>query len=161
PDPAMKEAFMAELNKADQLADKVLAQAGNDCEALFAKSFTDGLRGNYAALIEKQNGSGLNFLKSSRAMAEKLVAIDASYYDAYLAIGIENYLLGCRSAPTRWVLRLSGGQTNKNKGIENLKITAEKGRLLGPYARLLLTIAALRDHDQNTAKKLLAELAKE
>jgi hypothetical protein len=161
PDPAMKDAFLSELAKADGLADKVLAHAQNDCDALFAKTFTAGLRGNYAALIEKESGSGLNFLKSSRATAEKLVAIDPSYYDAYLAIGIENYVLGNRSAPTRWMLRLSGAQTDKNKGIDSLKITAEKGRFLGPYARLLLTIAALRDHDQKTAKKLLADLAKE
>src|SRR5262249_52646990 len=133
----------------------------DDCDALFARTLTDGLRGNYAALVERQNGAGLDFLKSSRMLAEKLIAIDPTYYDAYLAIGIENYVLGLRSAPTRWVLRLSGAQTNKNKGTEDLKITAEKGRYLGPYARLLLTIAALRDRDRNTAKKLLADLAKE
>lgn len=59
------------------------------------------------------------------------------------------------------MLRLSGAQTNKDKGIEYLKVTAEKGRYLGPYARLLLAIAALRDEDRTTAKKLLSDLAKE
>jgi hypothetical protein len=100
-------------------------------------------------------------LKSSRSAAEKLIAIDPEYNDAYLAFGIENYVLGLRSAPSRWVLRLTGAQTNKEKGIQNLRITAEKGRYLAPYARLLLAIACLRDQDRNTAKKLLADLVRD
>jgi hypothetical protein len=161
PDPKIKVAFEEELNKADEIAGKILAQSANDRDALFARTFSDGLRANYAALIEKKNGTALEFFKSSRSIAEKLVAIDPDYSDAYLAIGIENYLLGLRSAPTRLVLRLTGAQTNKDKGIANLKRTAEKGRFLAPYARLLLVIAYLRDQDRNTAKRLLTELARD
>jgi hypothetical protein len=161
PDPKVKAAFEAELAKADDIAERILARSADDPNALFAKVLSDGLRGDYAALIARQTRAGLNFLKSSRSLAEKLLAIDPDCHDAYLALGIENYLLGLRSAPTRWFLRLSGAQTDKDKGIEYLKITAEKGRYLGPYARLLLAIAALRDQDRATAKKLLSDLARE
>ena len=160
-DPANKSAFERELAKADQIADKALSQASEDRNALFAKTLADGLRGNYAALIENQKRDALGYLKSSRTTAEKLIAIDPAYYDAYLAIGIENYLLGLRSAPSRWVLRLTGAETNKEKGLSNLKMTAEKGSYLAPYARILLVIASLRDRDHNTAKKLLSDLARD
>jgi hypothetical protein len=161
PDPATKLAFDSELAKADEIAGRILARAATDSNALFARAFSDGLRGNYAALVQKENGAALGFLKSSRAIAEKLLAIDPTYEDAYLAVGIENYLLGLRSAPTRWMLRITGAQTNKDKGIASLKKTAEKGRYLAPYARLLLAVAALRDRDDKTARKLLAELVRE
>jgi hypothetical protein len=161
PDPQVKVMFDRELSKADDLAAKILAQSSDDRNALFARVFTAGLRGNYAALVEKKKGDALDFLKSSRSIAEKLIRTDPAYYDAYLAVGIENYLLGLRSAPARWILRLSGAQTSKDKGVANLTITAQKGRYLAPYARLLLAIAALRDRDRKTAKKLLAELAHE
>jgi hypothetical protein len=161
PDPKFKVAFEGELAKADAIATRLLAQSSDDRNALFARVLTDGLRGNYAALVERRKRTALDFLKSSRSNAEKLIAIDPTYHDAYLAIGIENYLLGLRSAPARWVLRLSGAQTSKDKGIANLKITAEKGRYLAPYARLLLVIACLRDQDRNTARKLLADLARD
>jgi hypothetical protein len=158
-DPANKAAFESELAKADQLADKTLSQSSEDRNAMFAKSLTDGLRGNYAALVEDRKHDALGYLKSSRMTAEKLVALYPAYYDAYLAIGIENYLLGLRSAPSRWVLRLTGAETNKEKGLSSLKMTAEKGCYLAPYARVLLVIASLRDRDRNTARKLLSELA--
>jgi hypothetical protein len=161
PDPNIKAAFEGELARADSIAAKVLAQSSNDRNALFAKTLIDGLRGTYAALVEKKKRDALDFLKESRSNAEKLIAIDSTYYDAYLAIGIENYLLGIRSAPTRWVLRLSGAQTSKDKGLANIRITAEKGSYLAPYARLLLVIAYLRDHDRDAAKKLLVDLARD
>src|SRR5262245_23618103 len=161
PDPKLKAAFEAELAKADGIAAKILGQSSQDRGALFAKVLTDGLRGNYAALIEKQQKDGLNFWKSSRMTAARLIAIDRAYNDAYLAVGLENYVLGLRSAPVRWMLRLGGAQTSKDKGVAKLKVTAEKGRYLAPYARLLLAIAALREQDRNTAQKLLAELTLE
>ena len=108
PDPQVKAAFDAQLSKADEIADKALAQASDDRNALFAKVLSDGLRADYKALVEKRTRDGLGFLKLSRTTAEKLISIDPDYHDAYLALGIENYVLGIRSAPMRWMLRLSG-----------------------------------------------------
>jgi len=157
-DPAIKLTFESELARADEIAANILAQSSNDSNALFARTLADGLRADYAGLVEKRKLNALNFLKSSRSTAEKLIAIDPDYGDAYLAIGIENYVLGMRSAATRFMLRLKGAQTNKQKGIENLQIAAEKGKYLAPYARVLLTIAYLREENRNAAKKLLTSL---
>jgi hypothetical protein len=121
----------------------------------------NGLRGDYLALIEKRNLAGLSYMKAGRVLAEKLVSLDPSYYDAYLAIGVENYLLGVTVAPVRWFLRSGGAETNKDQGIANLKLTASKGRYLAPYARLLLAVAALRDQDRTGARNLLGELSHE
>jgi len=49
PDLNTKAAFDRELAKADELAGRVLAEAPDDRDALFAKMLTDGLRGNYMA----------------------------------------------------------------------------------------------------------------
>jgi hypothetical protein len=161
PDPEIKAAFQSEIEKAHQMASEALTISSEDTNALFARVLCDGLRGNYAGLIEKNNGDALDYLKSSRSAAEKLLDIDPAYYDAYLAIGIENYILGLRSAPVRWFLKLSGAKTNKNEGLAKLQITAEKGHFMAPYARLLLAIAAIRDGDRKTARTLLADLVRQ
>ena len=161
PNPAVRAAFDNELNAATQIADQVLAQSSRSNDALFAKVLAYGLRGDYVALIEKRNFAGLSSMKAGRALAEKLISMDPSYYDAYLAIGVENYLLGTTAAPVRWILRMGGAETNKNQGIANLKLTADKGHYLAPYARLLLAVAALRDKDRTTARNLLASLSRE
>jgi hypothetical protein len=98
-------------------------------------------------------------MKTCRAPAEQLLANHSNHHDAYLAVGVENYLLSQQSAAMRWVLRATGAQTNKETGLHNLRLTAEQGHYLLPYARLLLAVAALRDHDRAQAKTLLAGLA--
>jgi hypothetical protein len=159
PDPQVRAAFGRELAKADAIAGRVLSGSPQDANALFAEVMVNGLRGDYAAMIEKHSMVGLSYMKAARLLAQKLLVLDPSYYDAYLAIGVENYLLGINAAPVRWVLRMSGAQTDKEDGIAKLWVTAEKGHYLAPYAQLLLAVAALRDHDRATASRLLSGLA--
>ena len=161
PDPAVKGEFEKELAKGTVLANKMLAQNPQDKNAMFSQVMANGLRGDYAAMIEKRNLASLTYMKTARGMAEKLLAIDPTWYDAYLAIGVENYLLGSSSAPVRWVLRMTGSQTDKEQGVQRLRLTADKGHYLAPFARLLLAVAALRDKDRQTARSLLASLAME
>ncbi len=161
PDPAVRQAFDGELAKAEQLANEILARSPNDADALFASILALGLRADYTALIEKRYLESLRVIKNSRATAERLLAITPNYYDAYLAIGVENYMLSLKSAPVRWLLELGGAQADRERGIQNLRLTAEKGHYLSPYARLLLAVAALRNKDRTQARDLLAALARE
>jgi len=161
PDPAARAAFNESLSKADQLVKQILARSPEDRNAMFSQILANGLRGDYAALIEKRNLASLGYMKNSRQVAERLLAVDPTCYDAYLAVGVENYLLGLSSAPVRWILRLSGSETDKAEGVNHLRMTAAKGRYLGPFARLLLAVAALRDNDRATARALLAGLSQE
>lgn len=161
PDLTIKSAFQSELAKSDQIANRELTAKPNDAHALLALVMANGLRGDYVALIEKKNLAGLSYMKSSRAMAEKLLSSDPTCYDAYLAVGVENYLLSLSVAPVRWILRLSGAETDKTEGIQKLRLTAEKGHYFAPYARLLLAVAALRDKDKGTARNLLEGLSHE
>jgi hypothetical protein len=161
PDPAVRQAFNRELEKSGTLADGILGRQPENADALFAKILTLGLRADYEALIERRDFDALKVIKDSRATAEKLLMLDPNYYDAYLAIGVENYLFSLKPAPMRWILQAGGAETDRDKGVENLRLTAEKGRYLSPYARLLLAVAALRNKDIPTARDLLAALARE
>jgi len=161
PDPASRQAFDKALAKSELVADGVLARSPQDGNALLAKTMNLGLRSDYLALIEKRYLASLGYMKRAGILAEKLLAIDPSYYDAYLAVGVENYILGLKPAPVRWVLRIYGAQTDKDQGIEKLRLTAEKGHYLLPFAQLLLAVAALRDKNPNQARHLLAGLARE
>ncbi|HYL73503.1 MAG TPA: hypothetical protein VEU96_04825 [Bryobacteraceae bacterium] len=160
-DPAVRAAFDRELAKAEQLANDILARSPQDTDAMFAKILTLGLRSDFEALIDRHYLDSLKVVKAGRATAEKLLTIEPSYYDAYLAIGVENYLLSLKPAPVRWMLQMGGAETDREKGIQNLKLTAEKGHYLLPYARLLLAVAALRSKDRTRARDLLSDLARQ
>lgn len=160
-DPTVRAAFDRELAKAEQLANDILARSPQDTDAMFAKILTMGLRSDFDALIDRHYLDSLKVVKAGRAVAEKLLSIEPNYYDAYLAIGVENYLLSLKPAPVRWVLQMGGAETDRERGIQNLKLTAEKGHYLMPYARLLLAVAALRNKDRTQARAILSDLSRQ
>jgi hypothetical protein len=160
-DPAVRKAFDAELEKSLELADAALARAPRDTDALFVKIMALGLRADFVALIDRHYLDSLNVMKSSRSTAEQLLAIEPNYYDAYLAVGVENYMLSLKPAPIRWFLQMNGAETDRDRGIQNLRLTAEKGHYLCAYARLLLAVAALRNKDKAQAREILSKLATE
>jgi hypothetical protein len=56
---------------------------------------------------------------------------------------------------------MTGAQTDKQTGLDRLRLVADKGHYLKPYAKVLLAIAALRDDRKQDAKELIAYLARE
>ena len=161
PNPTVRAAFKQAIDKSNLRADAALARSPNHRDALLAKVLNLGLESDYLAMVEKRNMAAVNTSKKASELADRLLRSAPDCYDAYLAIGVENYLLGLKPAPVRWFLRLYGARTNKQEGIRKLELTAEKGHYLLPYARLMLAVAALRDNDHNRARELLANLAQE
>src|SRR5262245_24776416 len=53
PDPEVKAVFESELAKAEQIAEEVLSKTSDAKDALFAQVLVNGLRADYAGLIEK------------------------------------------------------------------------------------------------------------
>jgi hypothetical protein len=161
PDPVSRQGFELALAKSEQLADLALVSKPQDENALFAKVLNGGLRSDYLGLIEKKSLSSVREMKSAGLLSERLLMINPMRYDAYLAIGVESYLLGLRPAPVRWMLRMYGAQADKDAGVARLELTAEKGQYLRPFAKLLLAVAALRDKKNSRARELLSDLAQE
>ena len=160
-DPSVRRSFDAALAKADHIASGVLGSQPRDANALFSSILVLGLRADYDGLIDKHDLAAFSSVKTSRLIAEKLLAIDPTYYDAHLAVGVENYMLSLKPAPVRWFLQLAGAQADRALGLGQLSITAEKGHLLKPYARLLLAVDALRRKDTAKAREILSDLSRQ
>jgi hypothetical protein len=161
PDSETKSLFESAINRAFALSTERLADDRNSATAMLSKTLAYGLEADYAALIDKHDTQALSYVKQGRRWAQSTLTSDPTCFDAYLALGVENYLLGTKPIVVRAFLRLGGAHVDKEEGIGELNITAEKGRLLKPFARLLLAVAALRDHDLVKAHMLLQDLKQE
>jgi hypothetical protein len=160
-DPATKAAFEKELNRSRTLSQEMLKSGKSPELAMFASVVCTALHADYLALIDKENWQALNEIKDATHQAEVLVKKHPDYKDAYLAMGVENYLLSQKVGPVRMFLRLTGAQTDKAVGLQELRIVADQGRYFKPYAKILLAIAALRDKNKTLAGQLMTELARE
>ena len=159
PDASVKRRFDDDLQRTGKLAAVEMQNGKERANAMFADTMRLGLDADYMALVERRNVAALAEMKKGRELAQRLLSENPTYFDAYIAVGVENYLLSLKPAPIRWILHVSGAQTDKQIGLKNLKLTASKGHYLLPYARLLLAVAALRDGDKNQARDLLTWLS--
>lgn len=160
-DPAQRARFEQQLNRAEQMAKSKLARDPRDLDALFAMTLSNGLRSDFAALIEKRNVASLHYTKEATAWSQQLLAADPTFYDAHLASGVSRYIIGSMAAPVRWILRMGGVSGDKAGGIAELQTTAAKGHLLAPFARILLAIAYVREKDFARARDLLGGLQRQ
>jgi len=161
PDPAMRARFEAALGETEMLAQLVLATDPRDADARFALAMIHGLRSDYAALVEGHHMAFLSESRKAATLALAVLELAPEYADAHLATGVTQYVVGSLFAPLRWVLRLAGYAGDRAGGMDEVRLTAERGRFLGPFARILLAIAYLRAHDVARARQLLAGLAQD
>ena len=158
PDPAVRQQFDSAIEKASVLARARLAKNPKDASALFSLTLINGLEADYAALIEKRNLASLHYTKEATAWGQQTLAVDPNNYDAHIASGIAKYLVGSMSAPLRWLVRLGGVAGDKQEGVKELKLVADHGHYLAPFADILLAIAYVRDHDKQRAREILTSL---
>jgi hypothetical protein len=158
PNQAMLRRFESAMNRSEGLAMQSLARNKSDESALFALTLVYGLRADYAALVEHRDMVALRFSDKGNEWARQLLASSPHSYDAYVATGIQKYLVGLKPAPLRWMLRLKGIRGDPDQGILELQLAADKGHYLAPFARILLAIAHLRKDEQKEAAEILADL---
>lgn len=159
PDPAIRRKLHVALAETERLANRELERNPNDVNALFALCLKEGVLTDYKALVEKRGLSSLKNARASNKHAVRLLKIEPEFYDAYLTTGVNEYLIGSLPFFIRWFVRMEGIKGSKKQAFTNLELVAAKGRYLGPFAKILLSIISLREGQPERARALLAELS--
>ena len=160
-DPVMEKGFNERADQADRLADAALVRNSKDANAYYVKAVTSGMRADWSSLIDRREYGAFKYSEVASKYAKQALTLDPTLYDANLAVGIENYMLSLKAAPIRWILGMTGAGTNKQEGVRLLKLTAEQGHYLAPFARLMLAVGELRDGHTQQGKAILIGLSQE
>lgn len=160
-DPALKKGFYDRADQADRLADEALKRNPKDANAYYVKALTSGMRADWSSLIDRHEFGAYRYSELASKYAKQALALNPTLYDANLAVGIENYMLSLKAAPIRWFLGMTGAGTNKEEGVRLLKLTAERGHYLAPFAKLMLAVGELRDGRVQQGKAILMSLSQE
>ena len=158
PDPELRAAFFAADQRAQELAQLRLKTNADDPNALFAMTLSLGMQANYASLIDKRQLDSLKKIREADVYAKKLLAVAPDAADAYLGLGMANYFIGSLPGTKKFFLSFAGIHGDKTKGIQQLEIAAEHGHYLGPFAKILLALSALREKQIEVARMQLKEL---
>src|SRR6266403_4680355 len=161
PDPDRMSHFRDALARTRELAAERQKTNPKDGEALLALALAAGMESDAESILQKRHLDGLKRMKKANEYAKELLAERPDATDAYIAPGIANYTIGSQSAGTRFMLRFGGIHGDKKLGMEQVARTAENGRYLRPFAKIILALAARREKQNALAQRLLRELSEQ
>jgi hypothetical protein len=161
PDPAVRAAMQKALQDTETRDQAALQSDANDKNALFALTIAQGVTADYMALVDKRQFGSLTPSKRSNDYAQQLLKLDPKFYDAYLTAGFSDYVVGSLPFFVRWFVHWENVSGNKETGKQNLELASREGHYFKAFAKILLSICALREKRPREAQRLLAELSRE
>ena len=151
--------FEDTVKQSREMAKKRVKADSHDIQGLLVLTIADGMESNYDAFIQKKQMSALSFMKQGEAEANAVLAVDPSSQDAYVALGMANYVIGCLPSYKKAFLWFGGVHGDRLKGIQLMQTAADHGRYLSPFAKIMLALAYEREKQPEKARVLLADLS--
>jgi hypothetical protein len=161
PDPERMSRFREALARGRQVAQERQKTNPQDGEALYALTLAAGMEADAESILQKKHLAGLKRMKEANGYAKRLLSQYPDAADAYIAPGIANYIIGSQSAGSRFALWFGGIHGDKKLGMEQVAKTAENGRYLRPFAKIILALAARREKQDALAQRLFRELSEQ
>ena len=160
-DPQITAALSNAAAQAREHAQAVLARNPQDTNALLALCIVSGVQRDYLALVQHKMRESYQYIKESLGYSTEVLQVDPAAYDAYLTKGLTEYLVASLPFYLRWPMKLDNINGNKRQGVEDLRIAANSGHYLKPFAQLLLAMFYLREKQPVETEKLLVQLTRE
>ena len=161
PDSSRIKNFDDYVVRARALATTRLRKQAKDPESLFAITLCAGMQSDADSMLLKKHMDALKHMKEANAHAQMLLASHPEAFDAYVALGIANYVIGSLSSSARFMLWFGGIHGDRTLGMSQVQKTADQGHYLMPFAKILLALSARREKKDELARKNLRELTEQ
>jgi hypothetical protein len=120
-----------------------------------------GVQRDYLALVEHKMRESYSFIRESNVYAKRLLDADPTAYDAYLTKGFTEYLVANLPFYLRWMMSMDEVTGTREQGLSDMRIAAQSGQYLKPFAQLLLAMFYLREKKEDKTEELLAQLTEQ
>ena len=128
PNDSLAAVLLQQIDEALQATRAYYKKSENKVEYRFNLGLCYGIKGFYYG-VERNYFKTYWFGKKGKGNLEKVVALDSTYYDAYLGLGIFHYFTALLPGIVRFMAAILGFDGDRQKGIQEMRRTAEKGFL--------------------------------
>ncbi|HVP44252.1 MAG TPA: tetratricopeptide repeat protein [Terriglobales bacterium] len=147
------------LDKAHALADTRLQKDPNDRDALYWGGVSHGTRATYLFAVKRSYTAALGQAKAANKQHKALLKLDPAYVDANLIVGVQDYVVGSLPWPVKVLAALVGAHGNREQGLREIELVAQKGNYARDDARTVLAVLYQREERWGDARRVLEELA--
>jgi len=137
-DPAVDRAFRDRMAQAKTKALALVSRNKNDADALFYLGSYYGVMAGYEASVARKFFSAIRNGSRCVDAHKKVLKLKPDYYDAFLSVGMYDYIVGSLPFGYKAIATIAGIRGNKERGIERLQTVVEKSADSADDARVLL-----------------------
>jgi tetratricopeptide (TPR) repeat protein len=143
--PRERASFFANLQRCQTLTNEIIQRNPRDKEGRYFLAMTYGLRSSFAITIDHNLRQAFSSGNKSYSYARELIEEDPGYYDAYLAAGIYEYIVGSIPWYLRWMVFVLGARGSKQQGLKYLSLASEKSQYVQNEAKLVEMVLYVRE----------------
>ena len=158
-DPGLDRAFRERMAQAKTKALALVAKNKNDADALYYLGSYYGVMAGYEASTARKFFSAMRNGSRCVDAHEKVLKLKPDYYDAYLSIGVYDYIVGNLPFSYKFLASMVGVRGNKKRGITRLQTIIEKNAATADDARILLVAIYRNEKRYDDALSLLEQLS--
>jgi tetratricopeptide (TPR) repeat protein len=147
-DPAFDRAFRERMAQVKMKAMAMVVKNKNDADALYFLGAYYGVMAGYEATTARKFFSAMRNGSRCADAHEKVLKLKPDYYDAYLSVGVYDYILGSLPFTYKALTAMAGFRGNKKRGITRLQTITEREAATADDARVLL-VAIFRNEKRN------------
>lgn len=137
-DPATDRAFRDRMAQAKTKALALVNRNRKDPDALYFLGAVYGVMAGYEATVARKFFGALRNGSRSTDAHEKVLKLDPNYYDAYMSVGMYDYIVGNLPFGYRALVAIAGVRGNKQRGISRLETIVEKETATADDVRVIL-----------------------
>jgi hypothetical protein len=158
-DPKREKEFNDYIKQAIAVAKARVQKNPQDTEALYYQGAALGLRAGYSVTVKRSFRRAMGDANGSTQIQKRVVKMDPNYHDAYLSIGLYEYVIDSLPFVWRTLARLAGLKGSKKRGLEHLELTTQKGKFAADDARVILIGLYSREKQPEKALEMISYLA--
>jgi tetratricopeptide (TPR) repeat protein len=157
-DPALDRAFRDRMAQAKTKALALVARDKSDADAQYFLGAYYGVMAGYEASTARKFFAAMRNGSRSVDAHEKTLKLNPNYYDAYLSVGMYDYIVGSLPFAYKAFAAIAGVRGNKQRGITRLKMIVEKDAATADDARVMLLAIYQNEKRYEDALVLLDQL---
>lgn len=138
-----------------------LVKKPKDVEALYYNASALGIRAAYGTSVKRSFTRSIGDANDSIQIQRQVIKLDPDYTDAYLSIGLYEYVIDSLPFGWRLLARFAGLKGSKSKGIEHLELVTKRGKYTADDARVVLLGIYSKENQPERALEVITYMVKQ
>ncbi len=140
-----RQLFFSLIEQSQQLSQAILEKEPANPDARYFLGSSEGVLASFAITVDRSKSTAFDHGKRAYKLHQQLVEENRQYYDAYLSVGLYEYVVGNLPWYIKWLAAIVGYRGSVQRGFEYLELAATRGQFVKDDARVLQMVLFVRE----------------